>query len=368
MMADEQVMNTTEPRDLRARNCSLSVLFSQSFRVSDCIFGRLKRTSADGSSQQRSSEGVSDMLPLVLFKEDHSDLESDLAIVSPISQLPDDILNFIFQFLPVVTLCQAAAVCTLWRKTTKANNIWQKKCLDRWTERFFTKYIDIPINELEEGTWKTLFRDHFLKKKRFEEMKKSLSNQTKIRQNECDVQFKVVLLGATGVGKSNLLARLTRDEFDSASAPTVGIEFSTKMSEIGKKLVKCQLWDIGTSESTNRSTKLLSSTYCRGAVGALIVFDITQRASFEKIGEYMKLWKDCNSRPFGPSCILVGNKCDLYKSRSVSAIEAEEFAENNRLDAYIEVSARSNTNVEDALYDLLTACHTKYLQTQKYEQ
>lgn len=367
-MAENREMNETQPRDLRSRNCSsLSLLISQSFQMSDCIFGRYKRTSADGSSPQGSAEGVSDMLPLVLFKEDHSEMETDL-VLSPMAQLPDDILVFIFQFLPVVSLCQIGSVCSQWRKTSRDNNLWQRKCLERWTERYFTKYIDIPINELEEGLWKTLFRDLFLKRKRYEEMKKSLSNQTKIRQNECDVQFKVVLLGSTGVGKTNLLARLTRDEFDSASAPTVGIEFSTKMLEIGKKLVKCQLWDIGTSESTNRSTKLLSSTYCRGAVGALIVFDITQRASFEKIGEYLKLWRDCLSRPFGPSCILIGNKSDLHRSRTVSAVEAEEFTENNRLDSYIEVSALTNTNVEDALYDLLTACHSKYLQTQKYEQ
>lgn len=98
-----------------------------------------------------------------------------------------------------------------------------------------------------------------------------------------DYLFKIVLLGDSAVGKSNLLARFARDEFYPNSKSTIGVEFQTQKMDINGKEIKAQIWDTAGQERF----RAVTSAYYRGAVGALLVYDISRRQTFESIGRWL---------------------------------------------------------------------------------
>ncbi|OIW07194.1 hypothetical protein TanjilG_10167 [Lupinus angustifolius] len=98
-----------------------------------------------------------------------------------------------------------------------------------------------------------------------------------------DYLFKIVLVGDSGVGKSNLLARFARDEFYSNSKSTIGVEFQTQKMDINGKEVKAQIWDTAGQERF----RAVTSAYYRGAVGALLVYDISRRLTFDSVGRWL---------------------------------------------------------------------------------
>lgn len=98
-----------------------------------------------------------------------------------------------------------------------------------------------------------------------------------------DYLFKVVLIGDSAVGKSNLLSRYARNEFNSNSKATIGVEFQTQSMEIDGKEVKAQIWDTAGQERF----RAVTSAYYRGAVGALIVYDISRRGTFENVSRWL---------------------------------------------------------------------------------
>lgn len=98
-----------------------------------------------------------------------------------------------------------------------------------------------------------------------------------------DYLFKIVLIGDSAVGKSNLLARFARNEFFPNSKSTIGVEFQTQKMEIKGKEVKAQIWDTAGQERF----RAVTSAYYRGAVGALLVYDITRRQTFDSIGRWL---------------------------------------------------------------------------------
>merc|ERR1711998_690073 len=99
------------------------------------------------------------------------------------------------------------------------------------------------------------------------------SPSTTMSGEEYDYLFKVVLTGDSGVGKSNLLTRFTRDEFKADSKSTIGVEFATQTIQVDKKTIKAQIWDTAGQERY----RAITSAYYRGAVGALLVYDITKK-------------------------------------------------------------------------------------------
>lgn len=96
--------------------------------------------------------------------------------------------------------------------------------------------------------------------------------------------FKIVLIGDSAVGKSNLLSRFARNEFDSNSKATIGVEFQTQVVDIDGKEVKAQIWDTAGQERF----RAVTSAYYRGAVGALVVYDITRRSSFNSVKRWLE--------------------------------------------------------------------------------
>lgn len=104
--------------------------------------------------------------------------------------------------------------------------------------------------------------------------------------------FKIVLIGDSAVGKSNLLSRFSRDEFDTNSKATIGVEFQTQLVEIEGKEVKAQIWDTAGQERF----RAVTSAYYRGAFGALIVYDITRSSTFESVKRWLQEL-NCMSSP-----------------------------------------------------------------------
>eukprot|EP00930_Biecheleria_cincta_P004695 TRINITY_DN105615_c0_g1_i1.p1 TRINITY_DN105615_c0_g1~~TRINITY_DN105615_c0_g1_i1.p1 ORF type:complete len:225 (-),score=33.14 TRINITY_DN105615_c0_g1_i1:41-691(-) len=171
------------------------------------------------------------------------------------------------------------------------------------------------------------------------------------KDEDYDYLFKVVLIGDSNVGKSNLLSRFTRDEFNLESKSTIGVEFATKSITTNGKVIKAQIWDTAGQERY----RAITSAYYRGAVGALLVYDISKRVTFENLERWLQELKDHAS----PEIIimLVGNKGDLRHLRAVGQDEALAFAEKHSL-AFIETSALESTNVETAFMRLLTEIYT----------
>ncbi|KAL1256869.1 hypothetical protein QQF64_012414 [Cirrhinus molitorella] len=167
------------------------------------------------------------------------------------------------------------------------------------------------------------------------------------RDDEYDYLFKVVLIGDSGVGKSNLLSRFTRNEFNLESKSTIGVEFATRSIQVDGKTVKAQIWDTAGQERY----RAITSAYYRGAVGALLVYDIAKHLTYENVERWLKELRDHADSNI--VIMLVGNKSDLRHLRAVPTDEARAFAEKNGL-SFLETSALDSTNVETAFQTILT--------------
>ncbi|KAF3337326.1 Ras-related protein Rab-25 [Carex littledalei] len=154
-----------------------------------------------------------------------------------------------------------------------------------------------------------------------------------------DHKFKVVLMGDSDVGKSNLLSRFTQNEFCSESNPTIGIDFAARRIQVEGKLIKAHIWDIAGSERFHK----LRSSYCRGAVGAILVYDVSKPSTFDNLAMWLKELRD-HTYP-SIRIVLVGNKTDLKHLRAVATDDAHRFSEKEGL-SYIETSALDATNVK----------------------
>ncbi|CAL9213931.1 unnamed protein product [Arabidopsis halleri] len=164
---------------------------------------------------------------------------------------------------------------------------------------------------------------------------------------EYDYLFKLVLIGDSGVGKSNLLSRFTKNEFNLESKSTIGVEFATKTTKVEGKVVKAQIWDTAGQERY----RAITSAYYRGAVGALLIYDVTRHATFENAARWLRELRGHTD----PNIVvmLIGNKCDLRHLVAVKTEEAKAFAERESL-YFMETSALDATNVESAFTEVLS--------------
>ncbi|KAL3684063.1 hypothetical protein R1sor_002085 [Riccia sorocarpa] len=156
-----------------------------------------------------------------------------------------------------------------------------------------------------------------------------------------DYLFKVVLIGDSAVGKSNLLSRYARNEFHLNSKATIGVEFQTQSMEIDNKEIKAQIWDTAGQERF----RAVTSAYYRGAMGALVVYDISRRSTFENVSKWLEELRMHSDASV--VTMLVGNKCDLHNARDISTEDGNALAEKENL-FFIETSALDATNVNKA--------------------
>jgi len=157
--------------------------------------------------------------------------------------------------------------------------------------------------------------------------------------------FKFIIIGDSAVGKSCLLLQFTDHRFKNDHDLTIGVEFGARTITIGDKAVKLQIWDTAGQESFRSITR----SYYRGAVAALLVFDVTKRDTFEGLELWLRETKANSNATL--TTVLVGNKADLEGERVVSRTEAEQFAEAHGLN-YVEASAKTGLNVDNCFLDV----------------
>ncbi|CAI4420959.1 AIS_HP2_G0013890.mRNA.1.CDS.1 [Saccharomyces cerevisiae] len=167
-----------------------------------------------------------------------------------------------------------------------------------------------------------------------------------------DQLFKIVLIGDSGVGKSNLLSRFTKNEFNMDSKSTIGVEFATRTLEIDGKRIKAQIWDTAGQERY----RAITSAYYRGAVGALIVYDISKSSSYENCNHWLSELRE--NADDNVAVGLIGNKSDLAHLRAVPTEESKTFAQENQL-LFTETSALNSENVDKAFEELINTIYQK---------
>ncbi|XP_066484041.1 ras-related protein Rab-2B [Tiliqua scincoides] len=169
--------------------------------------------------------------------------------------------------------------------------------------------------------------------------------------------FKYVIIGDTGVGKSCLLLQFTDKRFMAVHDLTIGVEFGSRMITIDNKKVKLQIWDTAGQESFRSITR----SYYRGAAGALLVYDITRRETFNHLTSWLEDARNHSNTHM--VIILIGNKSDLENRRDVMKEEGEAFAQEHGL-IFLETSAKTATNVEEAFLNTAKAIYKKIQQGQ----
>mmetsp|Transcript_56402 Transcript_56402/g.78156 ORF Transcript_56402/g.78156 Transcript_56402/m.78156 type:complete len:203 (+) Transcript_56402:93-701(+) len=156
--------------------------------------------------------------------------------------------------------------------------------------------------------------------------------------------FKYIIVGDTAVGKSCLLLQFTDKRFQPVHDLTIGVEFGSRTITIDENQIKLQIWDTAGQEKFRSITR----SYYRGAAGALLVYDITRRETFDHLQSWLE---DCRRYSNQNIVImLIGNKSDLENKRSVSKEEGQEFATKNGL-TFLETSAKTAANVEAAFIE-----------------
>ena len=156
--------------------------------------------------------------------------------------------------------------------------------------------------------------------------------------------FKTISVGSGSVGKTSLIKRFAEGTFRETYIPTLGVDFATKVVQIGEQTVKLVLFDTGGQELLGR----LRPYYYRGANGALVCYDVTSKISYESLDNWIsEIYLHVGQVPL----ILVGNKSDLTDQREVSREEAELYAEQKRLH-YVETSAKTGVGVNEMFYSL----------------
>ena len=159
-----------------------------------------------------------------------------------------------------------------------------------------------------------------------------------------DYLLKYIIIGDAAVGKSNLLLRYTQGDFKSEYQLTIGVEFGAKNLDINNKKFRLQIWDTAGQENYRSITR----AYYKNSVCAILVYDISNRESFEHISSWIE---DCMSQsPKTVFMILVGNKSDLDDNRVVTFEEGQEMAKNNNL-IFFETSAKTGKNVDKIFED-----------------
>ena len=167
-----------------------------------------------------------------------------------------------------------------------------------------------------------------------------------MEKDNYDFLFKMILIGDSSVGKSNILLKYLKNEFDQSSKATVGVEFGTKTVEMNDKKIKIQIWDTAGQERY----RSITSAYYKGAKGAFIVYDITRRNTFDNIDKWISDLKTNGDNNI--SIMLIGNKSDLNDKREVETNEGIKKSEETKI-AFMETSALSGENIIKAFNELI---------------
>ena len=173
-----------------------------------------------------------------------------------------------------------------------------------------------------------------------------------------EMMFKVVLVGDSFVGKTNIMSKYIKNEFHEDSKATVGVEFGSKQFTVEGHSIKAQIWDTAGQERY----KAITSAYYKGAKGAFIVYDITRKQSFESVEKWVNDVTAVADQKI--TIILIGNKSDLEDQRQITKEQGQEKANKLEL-AFLETSALSGENLDKAfdmmMNEVYKKCHEEML-------
>ena len=160
------------------------------------------------------------------------------------------------------------------------------------------------------------------------------------------------------MGKTNIISKYLKNEFQEDFSATIGVEFSHRQFEVDNHKIKAQIWDTAGQERYKAITK----AYYKGAKGAFIVYDITRKETFDNIDKWRnELVSSCNQEI---TIMLIGNKCDLEEQREITKDQGEEKAKSFGF-SFIETSALSGENLEKGFEMLIKEIFQKYKVEQK---
>lgn len=155
--------------------------------------------------------------------------------------------------------------------------------------------------------------------------------------------FKYIIIGEPSVGKSAILLKFTDDKFLERYDMTIGVEYGAKYINVDNKKIKIQIWDTAGQEMF----KSISRSYYRSTAVALLVYDITNRKTFENLEKWLEEIREFTGSDI--VIVLVGNKIDLLEERQVSYEEGDKFAKKYDL-IFLETSAKSSSNISEVFY------------------
>ena len=158
---------------------------------------------------------------------------------------------------------------------------------------------------------------------------------------EFELNFKIIIIGDSGVGKSCLSLRATKNVFESLYSPTIGFEFMTFFIKVDDRPIKLQIWDT-CGQEVYRS--LISSFYNNSSL-AIVVYSIDNEDSFNNLEFWLNELRTKGNPDI--NIFLIGNKADLEEQRKVTKEAAQEFADNNKVKIFLETSAKTGFNAQN---------------------
>jgi Ras-related protein Rab-8A len=167
-----------------------------------------------------------------------------------------------------------------------------------------------------------------------------------------DQLYKLLLIGDSGVGKTSLLFRFAEDAFNATFISTIGIDFKIRTIDIDGKKIKLQVWDTAGQERF----RTITTAYYRGAMGIILVYDVTCQTSFDNIRNWIKNTDEHASNDVEK--MILGNKCDIEGKRVITFEKGERLAQEYGVKFY-ETSARESVNVETAFIEFARAIKVK---------
>ena len=176
--------------------------------------------------------------------------------------------------------------------------------------------------------------------------------------DDYDMMFKLVIIGDSYVGKTNIMSKYLNNEFHDDSKATVGVEFGSKLFNMEGHKIKTQIWDTAGQERY----KSITNAYYKGALGALVVYDITRKETFNSVDRWISDLTAVADKKI--SILVIGNKSDLEDQRQITKEQGQEKGKSFNA-AFLETSASSGNNVEKAfemlVKEVYDKCHKDFL-------
>ena len=172
-------------------------------------------------------------------------------------------------------------------------------------------------------------------------------------EEDYEMMVKIILIGDSAVGKTNIMSKYLKGEFQENTKATVGVEFGSKLFKIDNHTIKAQIWDTAGQEKY----KAITGAYYKGSKGAFVVYDITRRDTFESADRWINDLKVTADPKI--NIILIGNKCDLEDKREVLKEQGEEKAKSFDC-AFFETSALKGDNIDKGFEMMVNEIFKKY--------